>query len=577
MKRVHGIVGVLIALMLAQGISSADSLVILASDAAVKTVGNPTPQSATEPEAGWNLFSDGELGDFVRIPSSGRYEIVARARGTPARGGWPLMAVVIDGQPTTPVTVATNQFIDFVFPLVLSAGVHRVTAAFLNDEYNPPLEDRNLYISRLELRSAGADGDPTLARFDDWVPAARERETETLAGTEAAIQRHRQGPATLRVLDSRGTPVAGAQVSVELVRHEFLFGGNFFQFDRFPTAAENEVYRTRFAELFNYATLGFYWRWYEPKRGEPNYAYTDQVVAWCREHGIRLKGHPLLWNQEAGVPAWLEKQPEPTLQRQRVTEIIQRYHGRIEFWEVVNEPSHLPGLDIDAPHRWARAADPTAQLIVNDFGVISSGAPQFFALLKRSVAEQIPFDGIGIQAHEPRNQRFSMDVVRQRLDEYATLGKPLHITEFTPTSGGESITGSFVTGRWDEAGQSDYAVKFYRTCFAHPAVAAITWWDFSDHGAWLAGGGLLRADLTPKPAFEALRRLIHREWHTKLTGETNGTGRFSFRGFYGRYRVAVACGGKQGSQEFDLRREPPAGAPAEWALVLRDEVGNHPR
>ena len=30
-----------------------------------------------------------------------------------------------------------------------------------------------------------------------------------------------------------------------------------------------------------------------------------------------------------------------------VEEIMRRYHGKIEFWEVVNDPSHLPSLKID--------------------------------------------------------------------------------------------------------------------------------------------------------------------------------------------------------------------------------------
>ena len=68
------------------------------------------------------------------------------------------------------------------------------------------------------------------------------------------------------------------------------------------------------------------------------------------------------------------------------------------------------------------------------------------------------------------------------LDQYTALGKELHITEFTPTSGGRKITGSHRKGVWDEAAQADYAVKFYRVCFANPAVPAITWWELSDQG-----------------------------------------------------------------------------------------------
>ena len=99
---------------------------------------------------------------------------------------------------------------------------------------------------------------------------------------------------------------------------------------------------------------------------------------------------------------------------------------------------------------------------------------------------------------------------------YATLGKDIYITEFSPTSVDQEITGSHVKGKWDEAAQADYAVKFYTVCFAHPAVAGITWWDLCDEGSWLEGGGLLRKDLSPKPSFFALKKLICEQWITQL-------------------------------------------------------------
>ena len=45
--------------------------------------------------------------------------------------------------------------------------------------------------------------------------------------------------------------------------------------------------------------------------------------------------------------------------------------------------------------------------------------------------------------------------------------------------------------------------------FSHPAVEAITWWDFSDRGAWQrAPAGFLRDDLSPKPAYERLQQPV---------------------------------------------------------------------
>ena len=344
----------------------------------------------------------------------------------------------------------------------------------------------------------------------------------------------------------------GVRLTVEQTGHDFLFGANIFGFDHYRTEAKNAEYKKRFEELLNYATVGFYWRWYEPQRGKPGYEYTDKVVAWCRKHGIRMKGHPLLWADEAGIPVWSQSQPAAEVQRRRVEDILHRYGGKIEFWEIVNEPSHLTRLKIDDPYRWARQADPKAYLIVNDYHVLPDGGPAFFKLLSEVKRKDVPFDGIGIQAHEPRTMRFPLDRVQKVLDQYATLGKELHITEFEPAGCGQKITGSHRQGVWDEAAQADYALKFYRVCFAQPAVRAITWWDLGDQGSFIPGGGMLRQDLSPKPVYEQLKRLIHEEWKTKASGTTDGEGRFSVRGFLGTYKVVVAIPGKAVQKQFHL-------------------------
>ena len=270
-----------------------------------------------------------------------------------------------------------------------------------------------------------------------------------------------------------------------------------------------------------------------------------------------MKGHPLLWGNRAGVPPWSQGQPSPEIQRQRVRDIMGRYQNKIEFWEVVNEPSHLAEPKIDQPYRWAREADPRAYLIVNDYHVLADGCPGFFRLLSAAKQHGVPFDGIGIQAHEPRTMRFPLDRVQEILDRYASLGKELHITEFTPTSAGQKITGSHREGVWDEAAQADYAVKFYRVCFAHPSMRAITWWDLCDQGSWLPGGGMLRADMSPKPVYDQLKRLIHEEWKTRVTATTDADGRFSFRGFCGEYRVVIERPGGKVERQIQLHRGGP--------------------
>ncbi len=531
-------------LCLAAALPAQAALTIEAEDAPLRSVGAPI-------EGGWNLFSSGEVGGYVRVPAQGIYKVVIRAYGSPVQGVWPEMTLNVDHRPRNRVTVDTPTFREYRFHTGIEAGVHLLTAAFLNDALDPP-EDRNLFLDRITVESPEGVGEVRVVDEEEWFGEAKKREEAVFAQVDEAIRKNRMGTATIIVREENGEPVPDAKVTVELKRHDFLFGCNIYMFDHFKTPEQNREYKARFRELFNYATTGFYWVAYERTRGKPNYPYTDKVATWCHENEIRLKGHPLLWAHEAGIPSWSNGQPAPDIQKQRVVDIVQRYQGRIDIWEVVNEPSHLPQIKIDEPQRWAREAVPDAYLIVNDYATFTQGGPPFFELLEKAIKDGVPFDGIGIQAHEPANTAYPLDRVREILDEFATLGKELHITEYTPSSNGKPVLGAPWRGTWTEETQATWARDFYRVCFAHPAVVAITWWDFSDAGSWRPQGGILHSDLTPKPVFHALKELIHGEWNTTASGTTNAKGHFTFHGFHGQYGVCATMDGREVVQEFHV-------------------------
>jgi len=70
-------------------------------------------------------------------------------------------------------------------------------------------------------------------------------------------------------------------------------------------------------------------------------------------------------------------------------------------------------------------------------------------------------------------------------------------------------------------------------------VEAITNWDVTD-GRWLgAPSGLLRKDLSPKPAYDALMALVRGEWWTTETLRTDELGEADFEGFRGDYEAVV--------------------------------------
>jgi len=533
---------------------SACALTIEAPKARIRTIGGAQ-------KGVWNLWSNGQVGEYVEFAAAGAYKVTVTAFGSPAGGVWPRMSILVNANRVETTTVATDKPKAYTFQIKAAKGLAKVVVTFDNDAVIGN-QDRNLYLSRIEITPPKGAAEPKLGSEEKFNAGlkARGEEAERRALKQAAIdiEKNRKRDAVVRILDAGGKGVPAAAVKIEHIRHDFLFGCNIYMFDRFAAPKENETYKRRFRELFNAATTGFYWASYEPVKGKPKYQYTDAIVQWSLKHHIRLKGHPLLWDHPAGKPKWAgRKQPSQDVQRKRVFDIMQRYSGKIEFWEVVNEAAHLPRLKIDAPYRWARQADKDAYLIVNDYYVMANGYPAFFTFLKKAIDRGVPFDGIGIQAHEPRTMRFPLGRCREILDRYATLGKELHITEFTPTSGGAKITGSHVTGVWDEAAQAEYAEKFSRICFAHPSVVAITWWDLCERGAWLKGGGLLRKDLTPKKTYTAMKKLIHEEWTTRREGKTDNAGEFAFRGFHGTYTATVTAGGKTKKTEFHLGKSGP--------------------
>jgi hypothetical protein len=91
-----------------------------------------------------------------------------------------------------------------------------------------------------------------------------------------------------------------------------------------------------------------------------------------------------------------------------------------------------------------------------------------------------------------------------------------------------------------EARQADEIVRHYRSLVAHPAVQSINYWGLTDDGAWLgAPVGLVRADGSRKPSYDALERLIKGEWWMPPTEMRTGPdGSVVVQGFFGDYTVS---------------------------------------
>ncbi|MDQ4137871.1 MAG: 1,4-beta-xylanase, partial [Actinomycetota bacterium] len=151
------------------------------------------------------------------------------------------------------------------------------------------------------------------------------------------------------------------------------------------------------------------------------------------------------------------------------------------------------------------------------------------------------------------------------VDRFARYGLPLHMTESTIVSGHTippeiGDLNDYRIPEWPstpegEERQADELERHYRSLVSHPSVQAINYWGISDSGSWLgAPVGLVRADGSLKPSYDAVRNLIKGEWWLSPTQlKTDDQGRVQVSGFTGDYQVTA----RGESADFSL---PTAGA-----------------
>lgn len=416
--------------------------------------------------------------------------------------------------------------------------------------------------------------------------------------TKEGIEKHRKGNAKITVADKEGNRVANAGIKLVQKNHEFRFGANLFMLDELETEEKNEAYKKYFVDVFNMATLPFYWDATEPKEGETRYEKnsprvyrrpsTDLCIEFCDKHGIEPREHGLAY--DAFFPKWLYNADIPEVKKaleRRFKEISERYADKIRTIEVTNEMGWEKGKTAfyEDPDfvRWCYALAekyfPDNQLGINERTCMSwcdkgRATDNYYAYTEANMLKGARIDAIGMQYHlffsredeyESTRLLLNPEKLYHQMDLYSNFKKPLQVTEVTvPAYSWEAE---------DEEIQAEILEKLYHIWFSHPAVEQIIYWNLVDGYAHLWDpdpdkikasqgnmtigenyyhGGLLRFDLTAKPAYCRLKRLINEVWHTEVQSCTNENGELEFRGFYGEYELEISYNDKTYTKTINL-------------------------
>ena len=375
------------------------------------------------------------------------------------------------------------------------------------------------------------------------------------------IEKNRKADAVVCLKDA----AVGAEVKVEQVSHEFIFGSNIFLYGQLDSPEKNRAYEATFGELFNSATLPFYWKTLEPVKGQPRYAAdspyeyrrpaTDPIVDFCEQKGLHMKGHAMIYGIRSwGHPTWMSDDRE-VMEREfeaHIKELAKRYKGRIHNWDVVNECLNQANRGVmpdDYTYKswsWAMKYFPKSVTFNSnecDMRWDTQRIRRYVEIVRDLVDRGARVDYMGIQMHILRPKLASAiaagesdvlnpDKIWERLNILTEAERPIFISEVTVSATDDSKEGREI--------QKMLARNLYRIWFSHPQVAGITWWNMVDGGA-VAGepsySGLFDMDMKRKPSYEVLDNLINHEWKTRLSTKVDAERNISFRGFRGDYKI----------------------------------------
>ena len=259
-----------------------------------------------------------------------------------------------------------------------------------------------------------------------------------------------------------------------------------------------------------------------PKEGVWNFERADKIANFCRENGIKMRGHCLCWHSQFADWMFVDKKGKPVKKevfyerlREHIHTVVNRYKDVVYAWDVVNEAIADGGSPIHGqepnPYRqsrhyqlcgdefiakafeFAREADPDALLFYNDYSTVDPGKRErIYEMVKKMKEAGVPIDGIGMQGHY--NIYFpDEELLDKAITRFSEIVSHIHITELdlrTNTESGGQLAFSRGEAKplagYMQTLQEDQYARIFKVLRRHKDVIDnVTFWNLSDKDSWL--------------------------------------------------------------------------------------------
>lgn len=364
---------------------------------------------------------------------------------------------------------------------------------------------------------------------------AAQRQTDPDASGERAVQ-------AIRQLEAAAADLMESYAAQALAYHKQSSGrlGTLTAATLIPTAAPTPAQEALYLRSFNSAALRISWSEVETDAGRLDFDATDQLLAWCHKHALRVIAGPLFDFQDKLLPHWLyllEDNFDALLEAvtRFAEQAVRRYAGRVQLWNAV------AGMNTAGPIRLSedqvmrltlavvqvvRRTDSRTPVIVSfdqPWGEYLSQQRDGISPLHCAdalVRSGVGIAGVGLEIRMNYQgigtlPRTVLDF-SQQIDRWSVLGLPLLCQLAVPAASGADAAAlrpaeifppggnGHVTG--DD--QLRLAGGFIRSLLAKSFVHGIVWegWDDSRQHT-LPHAGLLDSRGAPRPLHEYLCRV----------------------------------------------------------------------
>ncbi|WP_289040466.1 endo-1,4-beta-xylanase [uncultured Zobellia sp.] len=261
------------------------------------------------------------------------------------------------------------------------------------------------------------------------------------------------------------------------------------------------------------------WEALHPSPDTYNFEMADKYVALGKKNNMHIVGHTLLWHSQIGQ--WMNSVKDSAQManyiKEHITTVADRYKGKIDSWDVVNEALNEDGslresvfLEVmgerylEFAFKMAEKADPSAELYYNDYNMWNpkkrEGAIRLIENLQKNGAK---IHGVGMQAHWGLTEP-SLEEVEASIVAYAKLGIKVAITELDVTVlpnpwelEGAEISQNFENSEemnpYPDALPDSVEIQLaerYRDIFKlflkhSDKIDRVTFWGVNDRSSWL--------------------------------------------------------------------------------------------